>query len=151
MFFRLLPTLFCALAITARATEVPLSRYERVDIDPTKTSIFIGTVTMTMPTFARQNGGYESTYTAKVFPYFFSSEQGRLTIELSDEMLRQLARGEPVEFKGRGVRSDGEERPVEGKATPTDATSGKIKVRVFVSKRIELIFNTAYRFPPPKP
>jgi hypothetical protein len=44
------------------------------------------------------------------------------------------------------VRSDGVERRVEGKATPVDATSGKIKVRVFVSKRIELIFNTTYRF-----
>ena len=42
---------------------------------------------------------------------------------------------------------DGTERPVEGKATPTDARSGKIKVRVFVSKRIELIFNTTYVFP----
>ncbi|MSU24511.1 MAG: hypothetical protein EXS32_11905 [Opitutus sp.] len=151
MFSRLVSTLFCALALTARATDAPLSRYERVDIDPTKTSIFIGTVSMTMPTFTRQNGGYESTYAAKVFPYFFSNEKGRLTIELSDEMLRQLARGEPVEFKGLGVRSDGAERRVEGKATPADATSGKIKVRVFVSKRIELIFNTAYRFPPAKP
>ena len=33
-----------------------------------------------------------------------------------------------------------------GIATPADARSGKIKVRVFVSKRIELIFNTSYRF-----
>ena len=44
------------------------------------------------------------------------------------------------------MRDDGAERRLEGTATPTDATSGKLKVRVFVSKRIELIFNTTYRF-----
>ena len=47
----------------------------------------------------------------------------------------------------RAVREDGAERRVEGKATPINRAAGKIKVRVFYSKRIELIFNTTYRFP----
>jgi hypothetical protein len=101
---------------------------------------------MTMPAFVRINGGFEANYAAKVFPFFFYNEAGKLRVEISDESLRQLARGEVVEFKGRAVREDGAERRVEGKATPADATSGKIKVRVFYSKRIELIFNTTYRF-----
>jgi hypothetical protein len=120
-----------------------------VIIAPTKTSIYIGTVAMTMTTFVRKNGTFESSYAAKVFPYFFANEKGTLAITFSDENLRKLERGEPVEFSGRAVNTDGEERRIEGKATPDEAVAGlkgKIKVRVFVSKRIELIFNTSYRF-----
>ena len=120
--------------------------FQHVAIAPTKTSIYIGTVAMTMPPFTRAAGRYESSYTAKVFPFFFYNEAGTLAIDVSAEQLATLARGEPIEFKGRGVREDGAERRIEGKATPADATSGKVKVRVFVSKSIELIFNTTYRF-----
>ncbi|MCX6952467.1 MAG: hypothetical protein NTV51_09920 [Verrucomicrobia bacterium] len=140
--------LLCAftLALAVRGAEAPIASYNRVTIAPTKTSIYIGTVSMTMPPFVRKNGAYESSYAAKVFPYFFSSEKGTLAITLPDEGLRKLEKGETVEFSGRAVNTDGEERRVEGKATPADALSGKIKVRVFVSKKIELIFNTSYRF-----
>lgn len=155
MLRRALASLLCFLALTAivwPASEAPLAVYERVEVAPTKTSIYVGTVSLTMPAFLRRNGSYEAAYTAKVFPYFFSSEAGQLAIEISDAQLRQLERGEAVDFTGRGVRADGAERRVEGKATPTDARTGKLKVRVFVSKRIELIFNTTYRFPaPPAP
>jgi hypothetical protein len=131
----------------ARAAESPLSAYDRVDIAPTKTSIYLGSVAMTTGSFARKAGAYEATYAAKVFPFFFYNESGRIFIELSDAQLRALERGEAVDFKGRAVRGDGAERRVEGKATPADARNGKVKVRVFYSKRIELIFNTTYRFP----
>ena len=77
---------------------------------------------------------------------FFSTEQGRVVIDLPDDVLVRLEKGETISFHGHGVRDDGAERRLEGTATPTDATSGKLKVRVFVSKRIELIFNTTYRF-----
>ncbi len=150
MFRRPLPVLLglFAMALAARGAELPLSRLDRVDIAPTKTSVYVGTVTMTMPTFVRKNGVYQAPYSARVFPFFFYNEKGRLLVEISDDTLRKLERGEAIEFKGRGVRDDGVERRVEGKATPVDATSGKIKVRVFVSKRLELIFNTTYRFAP---
>ncbi len=39
-----------------------------------------------------------------------------------------------------------ETRSITGRAVPEDATQGKLKVRVFVSKNIQLIFNTTYRF-----
>lgn len=150
MFRRLCATLLCLLTLAtaaARAAERPLSAYDRVDIAPTKTSIYIGSVSMTTPTFTRKNGVYEATYSAKVFPYFFSSEKGSMSVALSDDNLRKLEKGETIEFSGKAINTDGEERRIEAKATPTDAASGKIKVRVFVSKRIELIFNTTYRFP----
>lgn len=143
--------IFCALALglaSARAEDVTLARYHRVEIAPTKTSIYIGSVSMTMPVFTRAAGTYTAAYTAKVFPYFFYNETGTLAIDVSDDALRQLARGEPITFTGRGRNTDGEERHIEGRAVPTDGMSGHIKVRVFVTKHIQLIFNTTYRFHP---
>jgi hypothetical protein len=151
MLRRVRMTLAVALAVAGAmitgAGEAPLADYARVEVAPTKTSIYLGVVSMTMPAFARDHGTYESTYVAKVFPFFFYNETGRLRVDISDDALRKLERGEAIEFKGRAVRTDGAERRVEGKATPIDGKSGKLKVRVFYSKRIELIFNTTYRFP----
>jgi hypothetical protein len=123
-------------------------RYAQVTVNPTKTSIYIGSISLTMPPFARRNGVYQSEYKAKVFPFFFSSESGSISIEFSDDNLHQLLRGETVYFKGRAHNSNGDERRIEGRAVPeaAGADHGKIKVRVWVSKRIELIFNTVYRF-----
>lgn len=133
------------------AADRPPADFDRVEVAPTKTSIYVGSVSMTMPAFTRTAGTYSSSYVAKVFPFFFSNESGRLSVEISDDLLQRLARGEPVEFTGRAVNERGAERRIEGKATPADAASGKLKVRVFVSRRIELIFNTTYRFPDVKP
>lgn len=127
----------------------PLAAFQQVEVAPAKTSIYVGTVSMTMPPFTRTGEGYTSTYAAKVFPYFFYNESGTLRIEFTEAMLRQLERGEPVDFTGRAEKStDRAERRIEGRATPTDATSGKLKVRVFYSRRVALIFNTTYRFQP---
>jgi hypothetical protein len=139
-------TLGWAMAIARGAEPGASGSFDRVIVPPARTSIYLGTVTMTMPDFERKAGVFESSYQAKVFPFFFSNEQGRVFIEISDDLLDRLARGQSVDFKGRGVRDDGAERRLEGSATPVDATGGRLKVRVFVSKRIELIFNTTYRF-----
>ena len=122
-------------------------RYAQVTVEPTKTSIYIGSVRLTMPPFARRAGVYSTDYSAKVFPFFFYNERGHISIEFSDENLRQLRRGETVYFKGHASNSDGAERRIEGRAIPESANTdrGKIKVRVWVG-RIELIFNTVYRF-----
>lgn len=136
-----------AVVAAAQGMERPLEVFRRVEIAPTKTSIYIGSVSMTMPPFHRAGITYSSSYVAKVFPYFFQSEKGELSIDIPDEDLRRLERGEVVQFTGRGLNTDGEDRRIEGRAIPTNAQSGKIKVRVFVSKRIQLIFNTTYHFP----
>ena len=138
-----------AWALAGRAAEPAPGAFDKVDIAPAKTSIYVGSVTMTMPTFVRKKGVYEAPYVAKLFPYFFLNENGRLLIDAPDQLLRKLAQGESVEFTGRAVRADGLERRVTGSATPADASTGKIKVRVFVTKKTELIFNTTYRFAKP--
>ncbi len=144
----LLLLLGLALAPLARAGELDLGHYQAVEIPPVRTSIYIGRVTLTFAGLVRHHGTYTSEYSAKVFPYFFYNERGHLTITVTDEMLQRLAKGETVQFQGHGLSSDGEERHIEGKAMPVDALTGHIKVRVFVSKHIQLIFNTTYRFHP---
>lgn len=144
-----LTLLTCTFFLPAHAAELPLARYNRVDIADAKTSIYIGSITMKLPTFVRENGVYSAPYRAKVFPYFFYNENGTLSIEISDDTLRALERGEVIQFTGHAFNDDGEERHVEGRAIPDgpNSLSGSIKVRVFVSKKIQLIFNTTYRFP----
>lgn len=139
----------CCLCAAALAAAAASPGGDGVEVAPAKTSIYVGTVTLTMPPFARKEGSFESTYTAKVFPYFFLSEAGTIRVEVSDAQLGQLARGEPLEFSGIAVRADGTPRRLSGTATPGDARSGRLKVRVAVSKRVELIFNTTYRFTNP--
>lgn len=118
----------------------------RVEVAPTRTSIYIGLVSLTTPNFIRRGDRFESTYTAKVFPYFFANETGSLGIDFSAEQLARLSRGETVEFTGSATNHEGQSRRIEGKATPANALAGKLKVRVQVSPKIELIFNTTYEF-----
>ena len=120
--------------------------YQRAIVAPAKTSIYVGNVKLTMPPFERNGDTYFSTYEAKVFPFFFYNESGRIGITITDDDLRRLAAGERVNFTGEAFDTKEEPRRIEGHADPSDAQSGKIKVRVWVSKNIELIFNTTYRF-----
>lgn len=116
-----------------------------VTVEKTRTSIYIGTVSLSMPTFQRTGGSFSSTYVTKVFPYFFHNENGKLQIDLSDEDLVRLTAGETVHFTGNAENNHGEPRRIEGRAVPSSPSEGKIKVRVFVTPKIELIFNTTYR------
>jgi hypothetical protein len=123
-------------------------RYAEVTVAPTDTSAYLARISMTMLPFNRQDGVYTADYTAKVFPFFFFNEQGTLSIEISDGQLQQLERGEAVDFTGHASNRHGAGRRVTGRVV-SDAVGGdhgKIKVRVWVSRNIQLVFNTVYRF-----
>jgi hypothetical protein len=122
------------------------ARYNKAAVEPVKTSIYIGYVKLTAPLFTRTRTGYVSSYKASVFPFFFLSEHGQLTIAVSDDDLQRLAHGGTVLFNGQAQNSDGETRVIVGRAVPQDATQGKLTVRLFISKQTQLIFNTTYRF-----
>ena len=119
---------------------------DKITAETSSTSIYIGRVTLLLTPLARDANGYAGNYKAKVFPYFFMGEHGQFRIDCTDDDLARLARGETVEFKGHAETNDREERRITGRAVPADATSGKIKVRVWVTEKIQLIFNTTYRF-----
>ncbi|MDE3084332.1 MAG: hypothetical protein KGJ37_03810 [Verrucomicrobiota bacterium] len=137
--------LFCALAMSARGG-LSGALYEKVSVEPVKTSIYFGYVKLTTPAFTRTAAGYTADYHASVVPFFFWNEHGSLTIEATDDDLQRLARGETVYFKGHAANTQGQPRLVEGRAVPQDATRGRLKLRIFVSRKIQLIFNTTYHF-----
>jgi hypothetical protein len=141
----LAPVLLAFLsAAPLRAGGDGLERFNVVDIKPSTTSFIIASVTMTMPPFTRKGPVYSSVYYARVFPYFFLSEKGRIWITVPDDDIRRVSLGLPVDFVGHALSESGEERKVEGHAVPTGPTAGKIRVRVFVSRRISLNYDTTY-------
>ncbi len=140
------PLLTLALVLLAplcRANDL-LDRFGVVLIKPSSTSIYIGTVSMTMPPFVRRDSVYSSTYFARVFPYFFYNESGRISIVIPDRDLKTIEEGGAIDFKGSALSDAGEKRRVEGRATPTGPSGGRIRVRVFVTRRIALTYETTY-------
>jgi hypothetical protein len=134
---------FC-LRVTLRAETAPIAtNWDRISVAPMKTSIYIGSVTLTLGVFERQGSTLAATYAARVFPWFFWGETGRITIALSDTDLARLARGEKAGFAGEAFNHRNKTRKITGLAQPVDTASGKFKVRV-MADGIELIFNSTY-------
>ena len=98
-------------------------------------------------TFERDGEEYNARYEAKVRPWFFWNESGRITIKFSADELARLRKGETVEFKGDATNHRNKPRKVTGRAQPASpgADHGKIKVRIGVDDT-ELIFNGTYQF-----
>jgi hypothetical protein len=119
---------------------------DRVSIPPMKTSIYVGSVTLTPGDFLRAGAEFTATYEAKVWPWFFWSERGRITVVLPEADFARLLAGGTVEFTGEALNHKGKPRKVSGRAQPSGngSHSGKIKVRIGVDD-IELIFNGTYR------
>lgn len=144
----LLLTLSCGLRPASGTSDTPHTEPQGVSVEAARTSIYVGTVTLTMPRFVRRGAAFESTYDCKVFPYFFYNEHGTLRIEVPDADLDALRQGHPIDFQGQARNHRDAERAVEGRATPETPLEGRLKVRVRVSRRVELIFNTRYRLDP---
>lgn len=131
----------CLLAVSpARAAE---AAFVRATVPAMKTSIYVGSVTLTTGTFERTGDRWATTYNAKVFPWFPWSEHGDITITVTDAELARLAKGETVEFTGDAQNHKKKPRKVTGRAQPANEHTGKIKVRINADG-IELIFNGTY-------
>jgi len=140
--------LLCVAVVASRAdTSAGIGDYDAVTISPMKTSIYVGSVTLTTGVFQRAGDQFSTTYEAKVFPWFFWGETGRITITLPESELQKLARGERAEFTGEATNHKKKPRLVTGRADRVDAATGKIKVRISADGT-ELVFNGTYRFDP---
>jgi len=132
-------------ALASRAAPAaPPAGWEQLSVGPMKTSIYVGSVTLTPGPFVRKGDTYTATYEATVWPWFFWGEKGSVTIQVPEAGLRRAARGETVEFAGDGANQKGKPRHVTGRAQPANATTGKLKLRI-KADGIELIFNGTYR------
>ncbi len=134
---------FVITAVVCCAAIPPAVAWNRVEIGPMKTSIYIGSVTLTTGTLQRDGATLSASYDAKVFPWFFWGETGRIVIQLTDATYAGLARGEVVDFNGHAQNQKGKPREVTGRVYPAGPNSGKIKVRIHVDD-LELIFNGTY-------
>ncbi len=139
---RLLPGLL--LAAAALAAEPAAARPDRATVPPLRTSIYVGSVVLATTEFRREGERFAATYEAKVFPWFFWGETGAIAIVVPDADLDRLARGETIEFTGDARNHKGKPRRVTGRAQPTDAASGRIKVRIAVDD-VALVFDGPYR------
>ncbi len=118
-----------------------------VAIESMKTSIYVGSVTLTTSEFKRVGDAYTATYEARVWPWAFWNETGHITIRLPAADIERLKRGERIEFTGEAANHKNKPRHVTGRADRTGDGTGKIKVRIGVDDT-ELIFNGAYNVPP---
>lgn len=139
----LLAGLIIAFATRSLAAEPDWSV---VSVAKVKTGIYVGSVTLIASDFRRDGEVYRATYEAKVWPWFFWNETGRISIHFSPADLEKLSRGERVEFTGEAFNQKNKPRKISGHVDRGDATSGKIKVRIAVDDTA-LIFNSTYRFP----
>lgn len=138
--------LLVGLALALGSADGVAAPSDKVEVETSSTSIYIGKVTLHVAPLARKDGVYSGEYKARVFPYFFMNEHGTFKIAISDEALARVAKGESVDFTGEAENGSREPRKVTGRATPEKDDSGKIKVRIFVTEKIQLIFNTTYKF-----
>ena len=122
----------------------PAGEWDSVTIEPVKTSIYVGNVTLSTSEFHRSGDEYSATYEARVWPWFWWNETGRLTVTLPFADLARLDRGERVTFTGSAANHRNKPRTITGWAERHDPASGKIKVRIGVDGT-ELIFNSTYR------
>ncbi len=137
-----LPTLFlCTALLAAAAPSAPA----KVKVEPMKTSIYVGTVTLTPEVFTHQGQTYVTTYKVDVWPWFFWGETGSVTIAMTDAQVARVLQGHAVEFGGEGANQKKKPRKVTGRITPIDATTGKMKIRISADG-YTLIFNGTYKF-----
>lgn len=114
-----------------------------MEVETMKTSIYVGSVKLLTTPFVRENDSYRATYRAKIFPWAFWNEHGKILITLTDEDRAKLNRGERCEFKGEAFNHKNKRRHITGYADPATDDAGKIKVRIGVDDA-ELIFNGPY-------
>jgi hypothetical protein len=131
-------------AVAPLRADITLLASPRVTVAPMKTSIYVGSVTLTTTDFLQSDESFKATYEAKVRPWFFWGETGHITIKLPVTDLTRLALGQTVEFTGEAANHKNKPRTVTGRAQPGNGNGGKIKVRI-MADGIELIFNGTYQ------
>jgi hypothetical protein len=127
---------------------VGLRGTSRMELQPSSASLAGGKAKLTTTALRREAARYVGNYDIKVRPYFFKSEKGTLSIAVSDESLRKLAKGTAVDFAGNAVTSgSGKTRTVKVKVTPAGAgvANGRLTISI-ATENGELVFATEYTF-----
>ena len=133
------------------AKEMPVAargETSRMEIEPCSATLAGGKAKLTTTSLRRGPAKYTGNYDIKVSPYFFKSENGTLSFDVSDESMRKLATGTTVDFAGRAVTNGtGKSRAVKVKLRPAGAglANGNLTISIATTNG-ELVFKTAYTF-----
>jgi len=116
-------------------------------IDPSSTSVALrGKASLIVGPLTHRDGNYAGDYQLKVRPYFFKSETGSLLLVASDDAVRKLQAGTPINFTGKAVtHEDGRTHIVLGRAIPSSGDRGKVTFSI-VTDDAKIVFNTSYHF-----
>ena len=126
------------------AARIPVM--DKLVIDPCTAAVPLGKATLRVSGMSRKGGVYTGSYQMKVTPLFFASEKGRIAVAVSDENLRKLIRGAPIEFSGTTTTTgSGKTRAVNGIATPLGKTDGRMQMW-FTADGKKKAFTSNYRF-----
>lgn len=132
------------LAWCAASRVIAAALPSEIDVPTMKTSIYVGSVTLSTGPFLLTSEEYVATYSAKVSPWAYWSETGSITVKIYLGDYQRLRRGETIELTGEATSKKGRPRHVTARVRPTDANSGKLKVRIDAGGT-KLIFNGTYR------
>lgn len=116
-------------------------------IDPSSTSVALrGKASLIVSPLTHRDGNYVGDYQLKVKPYFFKSEKGSLLLSASDDAVRKLHTGIPINFTGKAVTlKDGRTHTVLGRATPSSGDRGSVTFSI-VTDDAKIVFKTSYHF-----
>jgi len=116
-------------------------------IDPSSASVALrGKANLIVSPLTHQDGNYAGYYQLKVRPYFFKSEKGSLLLAASDDAVRKLQAGTPINFTGKAVtHKDGRTHIVLGRATPSSGDRGSVTFSI-ITDDAKIVFNTFYHF-----
>ncbi len=146
LFFLLLAALTVVCRVEVRGEDAAV---RELRIDPATTGVPLGKAKLSVDPLVHGEGkgaeGLQAHYKVEVSPISLASEEGNLTISVSNETLRKLAGGQPVDFSGQAVSTGGSKSAVQGTATPAKDSkdNGAIRVRID-SKKGKLVFKTTY-------
>jgi hypothetical protein len=124
-------------------TDLEQDRFQTIDIKDSKTHIPATRIRLNIAPLSRTDHGYSSTYSVKVFPFFFFNEHGSIEINLDEDCIQRIEAGETVSFGGNAINHRGAKRKITGEAVPGDLDSGDLEI-IITASGFDLTFDTSY-------
>lgn len=123
--------------LSAQADEV------RMIVEPSSTKVSMAKANLIVSPLDHQEKAYLGSYELKVTPFTFKSETGKLFLNATDEVVRQMANGESVKFTGKATNAKGNVKVVTGKTTAAANDRGAVSFSVETDNG-PMVFNTSY-------
>ena len=131
----------------ALGAQAPVAR-RRLTIAECDHALTLAKVTLVPGPLTPQGEFYTGGYQVRVSPLPIGNESGQLSVQVPEEALRRLERGQTVSFTGEAVNQQGQRRQVNARATPSGPDAGRVHLRITANGR-RLVFDTGYRFDGP--